>query len=127
MAWFTGVNEKPKVQLIFSDNSGESFGLPIRIDANITLGRVDVALINANEAVVTWMEQFEDETLIQLLKVNSNGAKGDVVTLSKTNAERASGFPQIEIFNNKVIAAMTMTEKDKPTKIKTVSVDLKNL
>ena len=127
VAWFTGVNEKNKVQLIFSEDGGENFGLPIRIDTNLTLGRVDVVMLNKNEAVVSWMEQVKEETLIQLMKVNSNGSKGEVVTLSKTSGERASGFPQIELFENKIVAAMTITAKDKPSTIKTVYVDLKNL
>lgn len=127
VAWFTGVNEKPKVKLVFSENDGESFGVPIRIDSNMTLGRVDVNMINKDEAVVSWMELLGDETLIQLMKVNRNGSKGNVVTLSNTTTERASGFPQIKILNNKIIAAMTIIAKDKPSTIKTVSVDFNNL
>ncbi|GER58954.1 hypothetical protein ULMA_10620 [Patiriisocius marinus] len=127
VAWFTGVNEKNKVQLIFSEDGGETFGLPIRIDTNLTLGRVDVVMLSKNEAVVSWMEQVDDETLIQLMKVNSNGSKGEVITLSNTSAERASGFPQIELFENKIFAAMTITSKDKPSTIKTVSVNIEDL
>jgi len=112
VAWYTAAKDKPKVQLIFSEDGGASFGLPIRVDSNDTSGRVDVAIISDNEAVISWIETIGDNTVIQLLKVGSNGSKGDVVTLTTTSASRSSGFPQIEILDGFVYAAWTVVTND---------------
>ncbi len=116
VAWYTAAKDKPKVQVIFSEDGGASFGLPIRVDSHDTLGRVDVSIISENEAVVSWIETIGDDTLIQLLKVGSNGSKGDVVTLATTSASRASGFPQIEILNGFIYAAWTVIDSDDASK-----------
>jgi len=108
VAWYTAANEKPKIQVVFSNDNGESFGLPIRMDSNDTLGRVDVALLSKTEAAVVWMEMVGDETLIQLAKVDSNGSRGDFITISKTSPERSSGFPQLERVGDTLYIAWTL-------------------
>jgi hypothetical protein len=126
VAWFTATQETPKVQIAFSEDMGKTFGLPVRIDSGDALGRVDVTMISESEAIVSWMENRGDDTLIQLMKVHSNGTKSNPITISKTSAERASGFPQIEVLKNTVYVAWTTSEGE-TSSIKTASIALKRL
>jgi len=107
VAWFTAADDAPKVQIAFSQDIGLTFGLPIRIDGGNTLGRVDVAMVSDTSAIVSWMENKGDETLIQMMKIENNGSMGSTITVSKTSAERASGFPQLEVLGDKVFVAWT--------------------
>lgn len=127
VVWYTESNDTPKVFISFSKDGGVTFEQPIKVNANPTLGRVGLVMLNEEEAIVTWMETIEKETFVQLMKVNQNGAKGEVITLSNTSAERSSGFPQIALMEGKIYAAMTITAASKDSYIKTVTVDLKNL
>lgn len=126
VAWFTAADDSPKMQVAFSQDIGKSFGLPFRIDNGNTLGRVDIAMISDTAAVISWMENKGDDTLIQVMKVESNGLIGSPVTISKTSAERASGFPQMEVLGEKIYVAWTDVQGE-ISSIKTAVLALENL
>ncbi|MFC7358170.1 hypothetical protein ACFQO1_10750 [Jejudonia soesokkakensis] len=126
VAWFTAKNDKPKVHVIFSEDNGETFDIPIRVDTNESLGRVDLVMLSKESAAIVWMELLEDETLIQLIKVNSNGSRGEVMTVSKTDSSRASGFPQLEKVGDTLFLAWAML-KEGGSSIKTAKVAIAQL
>jgi hypothetical protein len=121
LAWFTAENDNPRIQVSFSENQGETFGLQYRVDNGNAIGRVDLVMIDQNNAVVSWMEPDGIDTLIQILKVSSNGEKNMPITITKTRSERSSGFPQLEVVGDKLYVAWTSLEDKKPT-IKIVTV-----
>lgn len=55
VAWFTGANGS--VHVAWSDDSGGTFNAPVRVDDGKPVGRVDVVLVDDDEALVTWLEQ----------------------------------------------------------------------
>ena len=126
VAWFTAVNNLPKVQLVFSSNGGETFGFPIQINNNDTIGGVDVVMISENTAIVSWIENIGDESMIQAMRVSADGSKGFPVTVSKSSLDRSNGTPQLEIAGNFLYAAWTSVEKKAYT-IKTASISMKDL
>ena len=121
LAWFTAENDNPRIQVSFSENQGETFGLQYRVDNGNAIGRVDIVMIDQNNAVVSWMEPDGIDTLIQILKVSSNGEKNIPITITKTRSERSSGFPQLELVGDKLYFAWTSLEDEKPA-IKIVTV-----
>ena len=126
LAWFTAENDNPRIQVSFSENQGETFGLQYRVDNGNAIGRVDIVMIDQNNAVVSWMEPDGIDTLIQILKVSSNGEKNMPITITKTRSERSSGFPQLEVVGDKLYLAWTSLEDKKPA-IKIASVLVSNL
>jgi hypothetical protein len=72
------------------------------------------------------MEPNGDDELIQLVKVNVIGSKGEPITVAKTSAERASGFPQLELLGDKLFVAWTVVQKEVST-IETTSILTKTL
>ena len=121
MAWFTAANDNPKVQIIFSDDNGVNFGLPVRIDSGNAIGRVDIVMLDKKSAAVLWMEPSGVDTVIQILRVSSDGNQGKSLTITKTRSERSSGFPQMEVLGDKIYIAWTSLSEKKP-RIKFVSV-----
>ena len=128
VAWFTAANDLPKVQVVFSSDSGETFGKPVQINTQQTLGRVDIVALNTTESVVCWMERdTNDVAYVQIAKISSTGEKGPTITLTKTNGGRATGFPQIELLNGNIYAAMTLLDDTNTPYIKTVRVRVEDL
>ncbi len=121
VAWYTAADDNSRVIISFSEDSGKTFGLPFRLDHGDALGRVDLAMLDSESAVVSWLEPSGEDTLIQLIKIQSNGMKTEPITISKTSAERSSGFPQLEILDDRIYIAWTSLEDDNTT-IKVVSV-----
>ena len=128
VAWFTAANDMPKVQVVFSSDNGETFGKPTHINAQQTLGRVDIVALNTKESVVCWMEQdTNDVAYVQIAKLSRTGEKGPTITLTKTKGGRATGFPQIELLNGNIYAAMTLLDDNNTPYIKTMRVGVKDL
>lgn len=126
VAWFTASNDIPQVQLAFSEDEGKSFGFPVRVDAGNAIGRVDVQMLSATEAAVSWMEPKAEEAAIQVRKVTIDGTMGSPVTISEIATERASGFPQMELFYGRLYFAWTQSTGQDP-QIKMASVSLEAL
>lgn len=126
VAWFTAVNDLSMVQVAFSGDGGKTFGMPVQVNKNETLGRVDVVMTSENTAIVSWMENIGNETVIQAMQISPNGTKGFPITISKTTFERAGGFPQLEIAADTLYAAWTNVE-GKQSSIKTASIAIKDL
>lgn len=122
VAWFTATDNTPKVNLIFSDNSGSSFNTPIQIDSGKPIGRVDVALLDEDNALVSWMESSSNEAEIKIVKVNKDGIKSKPIVIAEISASRASGFPQLALVNGTVYVAWNNIEGDN-TSIKMKSID----
>lgn len=126
VAWFTAANDKPKVQVAFSDNAGERFDTPIRVDSGNPLGRVDVVLLNEQEAVVTWLEKRADNNdEIFAVKVSVDGVRSQIISIASSSAKRSSGFPQVELLGDKLYFAWTQVSQKEQTVVTAVAhIDL---
>ncbi|MFB9053899.1 hypothetical protein ACFFVB_12505 [Formosa undariae] len=123
VTWFTAANDTPLVKLIFSKNGGEDFSEPIIISNSEVLGRVDIELIDSDNAIVSWMETADETTYLKAMKVNSSGKKYTPLIISTLNDSRKTGFPQMQYINDNMYFAWTAIANDIST-IKTVFVPL---
>ena len=105
VAWFTAADNISKVKIVFSNDSGANFDAPIQIDSGKPIGRVDIALLDERNALVSWMESTETASEIKIVKVNSNGTKQEPVVVTILSAARSSGFPQLEVIDDMVYVA----------------------
>jgi len=120
VAWFTGANDEGKVQVCFLENEKV-----IRLDHGNATGRVAIEMISEDIAAVLWMEPHGEEELIQLALVSNLGAIEEQVTISKTTAERASGFPQLQQFESDLYITWTEVE-DKTSQVRMATVSISN-
>lgn len=126
VAWFTAADNLPKVNISFSYDNGENFDIPIQIDNGKPVGRVDVALIDEQNALVSWMETTVDGAEIKIIKVNKDGSKSVPFLISSLSSSRASGFPQFELVNEEIIVAWNDIVDEQST-IKTISFPMEVL
>jgi len=117
IAWFSSPEGNASVRVIFSTDGGATFGEPVKLDEGKAIGRVDVVMLDNDNAMVSWMEGAE----IKAVKVNRDGTKGSSMNIASTSDARSSGFPQMTKFGNKLIFAWT---DDKEKIIKTASLSL---
>jgi hypothetical protein len=112
VAWFTAAGDKPEVNLAFSQNGGEKFGNPIHFDDGNPAGRVDVALLSDDGALVTWIERTGGDTAtVRLRRVDRKGKAARSVTIATSSAARASGFPRLVVAGDQVLFAWTAPGK----------------
>ena len=95
VAWYTSAQERPRVRLAFSNDSGATFGAPIEVDGSGPLGRVAVVLEENGEAIVAWVASEGEKAEIRLRRVRPDGRAGAAWTVAPTTAARSSGFPRI--------------------------------
>ncbi len=112
-AWFTAAEGIAKVKVAFMDDSGESFQEPIIVDDSVSVGRVDIVMIDNQSAYVSWLDLEGETPLIKFRKVSKNGSMNDPIIVSETSASRGSGFPQMELIDGTLFFAWTNVEEDK--------------
>lgn len=124
VAWFTQAQEdRPRVQVIFSEDAGETFGPPVEVAGDDTLGRVEVVLLADGSALVGWMEIAGRRAAIKARRVRADGTSGEPFTVAETGAERASGFPRMARVGQDVVIAWTdAADKDAATHVRTALI-----
>ena len=125
ISWFTVSNEKPTVNLSFSKSNGASFGTLIKINDDDAIGRVDVAFLNPQEVLVSYIEGDDVGTYLRIKKVSIDGKVSAPITISKIDGGRNSGVPQLEILDNEAFIVWTVL-KGKKNQLKTVKLSFKD-
>ncbi|CAM3304481.1 hypothetical protein [Zobellia roscoffensis] len=125
VAWFTAVNNEPKVKLVFSSDGGEKFEAPILISETNAMGRVDLILLDRENVIVSWMETIDKEAQVKVVKVNKSGKFSKEIVVASLGASRKTGFPQMTLVKDKVYFAWTDVVEDTST-IKTAFINLED-
>lgn len=106
-AWFTAAEGIAKVKVAFMGESGNTFQEPIIVDDSVSVGRVDIVLLDDQTAVVSWLDLEGETPLIKFRKVSKDKSMNDPIIVSETSASRGSGFPQMEVVDGKLFFAWT--------------------
>ncbi|GAB2616981.1 exo-alpha-sialidase [Belliella aquatica] len=120
IAWYTGANARPEVKVSFIQTGASTFEQPIKIDLGSTIGRVDLALLDEETAVVSWMEDAN----IYVRAINKDGQLENPILVASSSAKRSSGFPQLTTQGENIILAWSDDSVDDPV-IKTVQIKLR--
>jgi thiol-disulfide isomerase/thioredoxin len=120
VAWYTYAEDRPRVRLAFSEDAGASFGAPIEVDgprgSRVPLGRVDVALEDDGAALVSWLASEREEAAVLVRRVTADRKRGSELHVTKTRADRQSGFPRMERLGASLF--MTWTEVGTPSHVR---------
>jgi hypothetical protein len=95
IVWFTAAGDTARVLVAFSEDAGANFSPPIRIDDGDPLGRVHVTLLADGSALATWLEVAGRDALIRARRIPIDGPLEPAITVARTSAARASGFPRV--------------------------------
>lgn len=106
IAWMTAAQDNPRMQMVFSNNSGKDFGEPIRIDDGRPLGRPAVAAFDANHFLVAWIERMpEGKAEVRLRRVSTSGVKFPAVTVASVTSGRSTGLPKVVLTGDQILLA----------------------
>jgi len=94
VAWFTGAQGKPRVQIAFSNDAGSTFGKPILLSTGHAFGYTAMALEEDGGAIVSWLEQSPEGAKVLVRRVSAAGAPGPVADIGK-GGRMALGYPKL--------------------------------
>lgn len=107
VAWFTAPDQ-PRVRLAFSSDGGRSFSQPIEVAAGAVAGRVDVVLLDDDQAVVSWLaDAAGGAQFVAQVFARDGGTGGPQIVIARSSIERASGFPQMVRSGDRLVFAWT--------------------
>lgn len=107
IAWFTVAENQGRAFAAFSTDAGRTFGAPIRIDDEGTLGRVDVELLDAGNAIVSWIEFAGGRAQFRARRIDPSGRRSPAVTVAGIEGSRASGYPRVARHGDELVFAWT--------------------
>ena len=95
IAWFAARDDQPKSFAAFSHDAGRTFGTPIRVDDDASLGRVDVELLPDGSAVAAYIEFAAQRADFRLRRITRSGERSAPITISNVAGNRSSGYPRV--------------------------------
>ncbi len=105
IAWLTRAQDKPRIQMSLSANSGASFAEPLRIDDGDPYGHPNVTLFDTQHYLVAWLEKTPQGEEVRLRRVSLDGVKSPSVTIASAAAARSAGLPKIIVTGNQILLA----------------------
>ena len=109
VAWFTAANDQPKVEVAFSNDSGNTFGTPVQADDGNPAGRVGVAVLDSGSAVVSWVVRGEQSVQVRTRRIDQDGVRHPSLTIGTTNS---GNFPRVKRSGDSVLFTWTERSKD---------------
>jgi hypothetical protein len=96
VAWYTEAQDKPRTQVMFSDDAGATFGKPVVTSTGNAFGHSSVALDNNGSAIVSWIEEGKEgsEARILVRTVGTNGSAGPVTEVAQGSIQ-SLGYPRL--------------------------------
>jgi hypothetical protein len=122
VAWFTAANDVPRVNLVFSNDAGETFGNAIQVDDGSPLGRVEVAMLADGAALVVWLERTAKGAEIRARRISADGSRDQAMIVAESSTARTSGFPQVVYAGDEIFFAWT--ETGSTSRVRTASMKL---
>lgn len=107
VAWFNAKDNKPKSFAALSGDAGRTFGAPVRLDDEASLGRVDIALLPDGSAVAAYMEFSDQRAQFRVRQVRPDGSRSNAVTVTGMAGNRSSGYPRMVLHGDELVFAWT--------------------
>jgi hypothetical protein len=117
VAWFTTKHDQPQAYAAFSSDAGRKFGAPIRLDDGVSMGRVDIELLEDGSAAALYIEQVGQRTQVRVRRITSSGERSNAVVVAEIEGSRSSGYPRLALQGNELVFAWTA--RDGTTKVMT--------
>ncbi|NBC64874.1 MAG: hypothetical protein GVY07_04300 [Bacteroidetes bacterium] len=110
VAWYTGADDQPAVNVARSVDGGMTFGDPVVVAREHTLGRTDLVVGDDGTLYVSWLSGIEEKGYVMVRSVSPAGDLGEPVRVGITTSNRLSGFPRIAATDNGIFFAWTQTD-----------------
>ncbi len=104
-AWFSGKDDKGQAFAAFSTDAGRSWGPPIKLEDEASLGHVDIEMLDDGSAVATWVEFANERSQFRMRRIEPSGTRSAAITISGNS--RVSGYPRVARSGNELVFAWT--------------------
>jgi len=104
-AWYTAADNDARVNVAFSNDGGETFGEPVRLDNGLPAGRVAIEQLDDGSVIVLWIEILEEDAGLMVRRVHPDGTSGNAEKIARVNDDRSSGFPRMARIQDTVLFA----------------------
>ena len=94
-AWFTAASGQGHAYAAFSRDGGRTWGDPIRLDEQLSTGRVDIEMVDDGSAVATWVEFANQQSQVKARRVNATGSTSAPIAIQGPGAGSVGGFPRM--------------------------------
>jgi hypothetical protein len=95
LAWFTGAQDPPKVQVMFSEDGGATLGKTFVISTGHAFGNTSLALADDGGAIVSWLERnAAGDARLLVREISASGTMGPVVQVAE-GGKQAFGYPRV--------------------------------
>ena len=127
VAWFTAADDKARVRVAWSDDSGRTFSDAMEVTADHPLGRVGAVLLTDGDIVVSWLKSTGDGGAQLLMnRVSPGRVRGDAFVLAEAANVFAFSVPQLALKGSDLVVAWT-TEIDRIYGVRSAIVPLSQL
>lgn len=108
VAWFTVNDDQGQAYAALSSDAGRTWGTPIRLDDAVSLGRVDIEVLDDGSAVATWVEYADGRSQLRMRHIEASGTKSDAVSVAAgIEGGSSSGFPRLARHGDELVFAWT--------------------
>lgn len=105
VAWFQAKDGKPKSLAAFSTDAGRTFGTPIRLDHDGSLGRVDIELLPDGAAAAGYIDLTGNLAEFRVRRVQPGGVASAPITVANLANNRSSGYPRMALHGDELVFA----------------------
>lgn len=126
VAWFTAVGGTSRVQVAFS-SGGRPFSAPIRLDSNVTLGRLAMVMPGPDRVLVSSIERKAGPDLASELVIREARRNGSISAPLAVgmSADRSSGFARMALVGRRLIVAWTGVTPNAPPRVHVAATELR--
>lgn len=110
ISWYTSSDDKPRVELAFSADSGATFSKAAVISTGQAYGYTSVAIDDAGGAFVSWLERGGDGARVLARHVSADGVAGPVAQVA-AGSRKSLGYPKIVRAGNQTWVAWNTDSK----------------
>ncbi len=116
VAWYTSSDDKPRVEIAFSPDSGASFTKAVTVSTGASYGYASVAIDEAGGAYVSWLERGGDGAKVLARHVSGTGGMGPVVEVA-AGTRKNLGYPRLVRVGNETWIAWNTEAKVQTAKL----------
>lgn len=106
-AWFSAPGNNGHAYAAFSQDAGRTWGDPIRLDDETSLGRVDIELLDDGSAVAMWVEFASERAQLRARHINASRERSAAATIAGADERRVRGYPRLGRNGNTLVFAWT--------------------
>jgi hypothetical protein len=107
VTWFTVKNDRGQAYAAFSSDAGRTWGQPIRLDDEGSIGRVDVEFLDDGSAVATWVELAAPRAQLRVRRIRPSGERSPASAVAEVPSSASSGFSRMVRRGDELLFAWT--------------------